>query len=116
LWALQTGKQLNLTADPLSRRQYGSHIDYSKVILKSLEIISTKSQHRIFNIAPNFTYNLYEIINVFQTHFGKKLKLSELEQNSHAEDSLILESEVEEFYRIKYEWSRIETNLQLLRI
>jgi len=116
LWALQTGRQLNLTAGPLSRKQYGSHIDYSKVILESLKIISTKSQHRIFNIAPNFTYNLYEIINIFQTHFGEKLKLNELEQHNHVEDTLILESEVEEFFRIKYEWSRIETNLQLLRI
>ena len=114
LWAIKSGQQLNFTANPLSRRQYGSHSDYSRVLLKSIELMSTDSNHRLHNIAPDFTYNLYEIIGVFQTHFGKRLDTNEFELDNLVEDTLILESEIEEACGFKYEWSTIEANLQCL--
>jgi nucleoside-diphosphate-sugar epimerase len=114
LWAIESGQQLNFTANPLSRRQYGSHSDYSRVLLKSIELMSTDSDHKIYNIAPSFTYNLYEIINIFQTHFGKMLGVNEYEFDNLVEDTLILESKIEEACGFKYEWNTIQTNLQNL--
>jgi len=112
LWAMQEGKKLTFTTNPLSRRQYGSHDDYVRIMLKIIQRTSVKSDHNLFNIAPNFTYDLKEIISIFESHFGKTLEVSEYEPLNMAEDTVVLESSVDEYCGLNYKWKTLNDNLQ----
>jgi len=114
LWAIQERKKLTFTTSPLSRRQYGSHDDYVRIMLEIIQSMSVKSDHSLFNIAPNFTYNLKEIISIFESHFGETLEVSEYEKLNMAEDTVVLESRIDEYCGLNYKWNTLNENLQTL--
>jgi len=83
-------------------------------MLEIIQSMSVKSDHSLFNIAPNFTYNLKEIISIFESHFGETLEVSEYEKLNMAEDTVVLESRIDEHCGLNYKWKTLNENLQTL--
>lgn len=111
LSAVEFGEILKFTANPNSRRQYAPHGDYVQAMLKVIRY-SPESIHGIYNLAPNFTYSLNEIVDIFQEHFKKKICIKPWEASDLIEDTVILESENIESEISFKNWQSLELNLK----
>ena len=113
LWAIEHDKTIKFIADPNSQRQYGSHSDYANAMLSLIGQTAIRPSWRIINVAPNFTYDLYQVIASFEEYFKKKIIIEPFEVNQLIQDSIILKSEV---FRPDFVWNSIAKNLDLSRL
>ena len=108
---IEQNKKLKFTADPNSVRQYASHSDYVVAILETIDRIENVSTHLLCNLAPDFAYTLFQIVDAFEKHFNKNINLEYYDLDKLKEDSLIIESNKTEIRNLKAKWSTIEDNL-----
>jgi nucleoside-diphosphate-sugar epimerase len=113
LSAVKFGWNLKFTVNPNSRRQYVPHKDYVQAILNAIWYSSDPIEGT-YNLAPNFTYSLNEIVDVFQEHFKKRIYVEPWEKSNLIEDTVILVSKRIENERIFENWQSLELNLKNL--
>ena len=111
LSAVEFRESLKFTVNPNSRRQYAPHRDYVQAMLKIIGY-SPESIHGTYNLAPNFTYSLNEIVDIFEKHFRTKIYVKPWEASDLIEDTVILESESIERKIFFENWQSLELNLK----
>lgn len=113
--SLITKEPFTLTASALSRKQYGTYTDYTKVMFKHFfkaknELLAEPLIIR--NIAPDFSYSIGEIVGLFEIAYPRLFHASRIRgfnvQSDQLElDSRLLESEVS----VNFNWARLESEL-----
>ena len=111
LLAVEFGEKIEFVVNPNSRRQYAPHRDYVKAILKVIGHLP-ESVYGIYNLAPNFTYSLSEIIDIFEAHFRKKIYVEPWEKGNLNYDTVVLDSARLNNKEFSETWQSIELNLK----
>jgi nucleoside-diphosphate-sugar epimerase len=98
---------LQITCSLSSLRQYASHDDFTTFIIESVLLAKNKlSAFEIINIAPNFSYSIQSLINIFEKKFYRTIDFRVI---NHVRDDVILKSEKVD--NSKFNWNSIENNL-----
>ena len=116
LHAIRNDTNVNLTVNSSSRRQYASHFDYAKAILNQAEFLEESASHGTYNLSPDFSYDIAQIIDIFETHFRRKICFNMTDSDTLAPDSVLLECEKKTCMNTQTEWKTIEKNLQFANI
>ena len=114
LSAIEFKKQLIVTVDPASNRQYGSHVDYARYILRFIWQNIEHTGCAIRNIAPKFSYELLQVVQLFERHFHLPVDFSIKSLEELERDDIYLESEYQDVQEFTFAWKTIEENLDLL--
>jgi len=99
-----------------SRRQYGSHSDYSKIILNvsQMPLSERGGKFELLNIYPPFQLSINDIIvEMAQTLNVKSESLATFDYANNDLDSLILTSNQESKWQILSAWSSLSQNISL---
>jgi nucleoside-diphosphate-sugar epimerase len=109
-----SGNSVRINVNGDSRRQYGSHSDYIRIILSISNEIPVKNEKvlNVFNIYPPYDLSINEIIieiaNAF--HVRPQQLISFMDEDM-VSDSLILTSNFEPIWQKNHVWSDLRSNL-----
>ena len=114
LHTVRNNKSIILTVNTASRRQYASHIDYAKAIFSQIDFLDENLGVYTFNLGPNFSYDIAQIIAIFETHFKQKISCDNKVIKTLPVDSILLDSEHKMSINARIKWKSIEENLRLV--
>lgn len=114
LHAIRNNTSIILTVNTASRRQYASHIDYAMAIFHQIEFLDENSDVHTVNLGPHFSYDIAQIIAIFETHFKQILSYDKKIFDMLPVDSILLDSENRMNINAQIEWKSIEENLRLV--
>ena len=100
---------LNLTANKISRKQYGTYVDYAKQILVLLSKQSSSDAFLLRNMYSNHIYSISELMRKVESHFQTQIRLiDKLENSSEVIDETVILSNVEGFVVNDFKWKSME--------
>lgn len=114
LYAIRNNTNINLTVNSSSRRQYASHFDYAKAILSQTKFLEENICQNTFNLGPDFSYDIAQIIDIFESHFKRKICFNIRDSDTFPHDSILLECKSSICINSQIDWKTIEENLKFL--
>jgi nucleoside-diphosphate-sugar epimerase len=109
-----SGKYMKINVNGESRRQYGSHSDYIRIILSISKLVPVKDEKilNVFNIYPPYDLSINEIILEVSEAFNvEPRQLVSFVDEDMFSDSLILTSNFEPIWQKNHLWSNLRSNI-----
>jgi nucleoside-diphosphate-sugar epimerase len=109
-----SGKSMEINVDGESRRQYGSHSEYVKIMLSISNLVSVSNEKisNVFNIYPPYDLSINEIIFEMSNAFNvRPQQLVSFINEDMFFDSLILTSNFEPIWQKNHVWSNLRSNV-----
>ena len=109
-----SGNSVRINVNGESRRQYGSHSDYIRIILSISNVVPVKNEKilNVFNIYPPYDLSINEIIIEISHAFNvQPQQLVSFMNEDMVSDSLILTSNFESIWQKNHVWSDLRSNV-----
>jgi nucleoside-diphosphate-sugar epimerase len=109
-----SGDSVRINVNGESRRQYGSHLDYIKIILSISNVVPVKNDKllNVFNIYPPYDLSINQIIFEISNAFNvQPQQLVSFMDEDMVSDSLILTSNFESIWQKNHVWSDLRWNV-----